>query len=301
MNLAGIKQIVTSTTGRQLLKLQKNSPHILFGVGVAGIVGTAVTASIATLKVEGVLDEHEAQLEKIHYAVETAEINYSAQDAQKDNVVLYSKTILKLAQLYALPVGLGVMSIGCLAGSHRIMMVRNAALGAAFASMESAFQEYRQRVVNELGPDKDREFRFASEKLEVIEETKTGPQPKDLTRVDVNYPVALYARMFGPDNKNWERKHEYNLMFLRTAQQMLTDQLRARGHLFLNEAYDHLGMERTRVGAVVGWIYNGPGDDFVDFGIWDQEREDRLFDFVTGRENSILVDFNVCGNIWDKI
>ena len=42
MNFAGIKQAITSGSGRQLLKLQKNSPHILFGVGVAGVVAYQV-------------------------------------------------------------------------------------------------------------------------------------------------------------------------------------------------------------------------------------------------------------------
>ena len=134
-----------------------------------------------------------------------------------------------------------------------------------------------------------------------MEETKRGPQPKDVVRVDTNHKPVLYAKFFDESNKNWERKPEYNIMFLKSVQQQLNDQLRARGHLFLNEAYDALGMDRTQAGAVVGWLYKGSGDGYVDFGIMDPNRDMQLLDFVTGREGSILVDFNVDGNIWNKI
>ena len=301
MNLGNLKQIVTSKAGRQMLKLQKNSPHILFGVGVVGVVATAVTASVQTLKVEGILDGHAEQMAKIDFAVRTPEINYSEADAQRDTYLQYAKTTIKIVQLYALPIGLGITSVGCLAGSHRILTARNAALGAAVASLETAFEKYRQRVIAEFGPEKDREFRFATEKVEVIEETETGPQPKEIVRVDKDAPTYLYARFFDESNKNWEPRSEYNVMFLRTAQQRLNDKLRARGHVFLNEVYDTLGMDRSKEGAVVGWLYDGDGDGYIDFGIWDRERDEHLFEFVTGRENAILLDFNVDGSIWDKI
>lgn len=302
MKLQAIKQVVTSKTGRTMLKLRKNSPHILFGAGVVGVVATAVTAASATLKVENVLDEHAANMKKINQAAAQHPEKYSEKDANKDRAVVYAKTIVGLGKLYGPTFILGVASIGCLAGSHRILTVRNVALTATLGSVEKAFDRYRQRVIDEFGADKDREYRFSSETVEVIEETNTGPQPKDLTRQTVKPGGEyLYAKLFGPDNKNWDRKPEYNVMFLRTQQQWANDLLRSRGHVFLNEVYDMLGMDRTRAGAVVGWLHDSDGDGFVDFGIWDPAREFQFLDFVTGREGSILLDFNVDGNIWDKI
>lgn len=302
MRMQALKQAVTSKAGMTALKLRKNSPHILFGAGVVGVVATAVTASAATLKVEGVLLEHAERMSMISEAEVDHKAKYSRQDANRDRATTYVKTVVGLGKLYGPTVILGVASIGCLAGSHRILTVRNLALTATLGSVERAFDGYRQRVIEEFGVDKDRELRFNSETVEVMEETKRGPQPKDLTRqAVVPGQEHLYAKLFGPDNKNWDRKPEYNIMFLRNAQNMANDQLRARGHIFLNEVYDMMGMERTRVGSVVGWLDRGEGDGFVDFGIWDADREWQFMDFVTGREGSILLDFNVDGNIWDKI
>jgi hypothetical protein len=51
----------------------------------------------------------------------------------------------------------------------------------------------------------------------------------------------------------------------------------------------------------VGWRYKkGSGDDYIDFGIWDGER-DAVKDFFNGREGAIGLDFNVDGVIWDQI
>ena len=92
-------------------------------------------------------------------------------------------------------------------------------------------------------------------------------------------------------------------MFLRAQQQYANDLLVARGHLFLNEVYDMLGIERTKAGQVVGWIYdpkNPNGDNYIDFGIYDVNKAKNR-DFVNGYEPVILLDFNVDGNIWDKM
>ena len=62
-----------------------------------------------------------------------------------------------------------------------------------------------------------------------------------------------------------------------------------------------LGIPKTKAGHVVGWIYdekNPVGDNYVDFGIYDLYNE-RSRAFVNGYERTILLDFNVDGNIWE--
>lgn len=301
MNLTSVKNAVTSKAARQMLKLQKNSPHILYGAGVVGVIGTAVLASRATLKLDSVLVGHEAKMGMINSVLENPEYDYSAEDAKRDKIVVFSKTTMAIVKTYLPAIGCGAATIACFTGSHKILSKRNVALSAAYSALEFSYNEYRKRVVDEFGEDKDREFRHAAERVEVIEETKTGPQPKDLTRVDASVNPRGYARFFGPGNPNWKTVPEYNVMFLRTVQQMANDKLHARGHVFLNEVYDSLGMERTKAGAVVGWLSDGDGDQYIDFRIWDGDNMDRFYDFVVGNEKQILLDFNVDGMIYDKI
>ena len=112
-----------------------------------------------------------------------------------------------------------------------------------------------------------------------------------------------YSRFFDDGCAGWTKDPEYNFMFLKNQERYANDLLKSKGHLFLNEVYDMLGIPRTKAGQVVGWIYdekNPVGDNFVDFGILDM-RKPKCRDFVNGYERSILLDFNVDGNIWDMM
>jgi hypothetical protein len=113
---------------------------------------------------------------------------------------------------------------------------------------------------------------------------------------------SIYARFFDPTSPSWSKEPEYNLIFLKCQQNYANDLLKSRGHVFLNEVYDMLGMERSKAGAVVGWLLskNGDTDNFVNFGVFDG-REQVARDFVNGREGAILLDFSVDGVIYDGI
>ncbi|MCA1800666.1 MAG: DUF6353 family protein, partial [Actinobacteria bacterium] len=111
---------------------------------------------------------------------------------------------------------------------------------------------------------------------------------------------SIYARYFDEGSTVWSRERDYNRLRIRAIQNYANDMLKARGHLFLNEVYDELGLPRSRAGAVVGWVMSKSGDNFVDFGIYNQENE-RARAFVNGQEQSILLDFNVDGVIYDLL
>lgn len=284
MNLTHLKNIVTSKAGRQLLSLQKNSPRLLFAAGVTGVVVATVLACRATLKVNDVLDEHEEQLEEA--------------DGQQSAAVVYFRTASKLAAMYAPAVIVGAASIAALTGAHVTLTRRNAATVAAYAALDKGFRAYRARVVQELGEDKDREFRHGSETRTIVEETETGPVTKDVVRAGPDDP-SIYAKWFDDTCSAWQRQPEYNRFFLKCQQNFANDLLNARGHLFLNEVYEMLGMKHTRPGSVVGWI-KGDGDGYVDFGIFNGASHTTR-DFVNGWADRVLLDFNVDGIIWDKI
>ena len=112
---------------------------------------------------------------------------------------------------------------------------------------------------------------------------------------------SQYARFFDETSPYWYKNPEMNLFFLLAQQNHANEKLKARGYLFLNEVYDMLGMPRTKAGQIVGWVYkenNTDGDNYVDFGIYRTEQNAK---FVNGFENSVLLDFNVDGPVFDKI
>ena len=298
---------LTRAIGKAGLTLKKHSPEILATVGTVGVVASAVMACKATTKISEILDDTNDQLNTIREAANTTELadQYSAEDAKKDTTIVYVQTGVKFLKLYGPAVAVGVASLGCLLGSNRILRKRNVALAAAYTAVDKSFKAYRGRVVERFGEEMDRELRY-NIKAKEVQEIVTDENGNEMTVTstievpEINHDNSEYARCFDETCIGWTRDPEYNMMFVTQIQNWANDRLQSKGYLYLNEVYEMLGFQRTKAGQVVGWLYNGDGDNYVDFGIFNiKDKQKRRF--VNGYEKSIWLDFNVDGNILNKM
>lgn len=303
-NKTEIMKSVNGMASETVMKLKKHSPEILVVAGIAGTVVSAVLACKATTKVAEILDETKGTLDTIHEGMETGAINsqeYTTEDGKKDTVVVYAQTGMKLAKLYGPAIILGTLSITSILASNNILRKRNVALGAAYAAIDKSFKEYRGRVIERFGEQVDTELKYGikAKKFEEIEvDPETGKEKKVKKTVMVADPnlQSDYAVYFDSKSRNYETNPDYNRMFLKAQQAFANDKLQTRGHLFLNEVLDDLDLPRTPAGQIVGWTKDGP-DGYVNFRIVEVERETE-----DGRhEPALLLDFNVEGNIWEKM
>lgn len=303
-NKTEIMKSVNGVASKTVMKLKKHSPEILVVAGIAGTVVSAVLACKATTKVAEILDETKGTLDTIHEGMETGAINgqeYTTEDGKKDTIVVYAQTGMKLAKLYAPAIILGTLSITSILASNNILRKRNVALGAAYAAIDKSFKEYRGRVIERFGEQVDTELKYGikAKKFEEIEvDPETGKEKKVKKTVMVADPnlQSDYAVYFDSKSRNYETNPDYNRMFLKAQQAFANDKLQTRGHLFLNEVLDDLDLPRTPAGQIVGWTKDGP-DGYVNFRIVEVERETE-----DGRhELALLLDFNVEGNIWEKM
>jgi hypothetical protein len=265
----------------------------------------------ATLKVNEVLDNTKENIEKIHEATEkgctAAGADYSVEDSKKDLTTVYVQTGWEFVKLYGPSVAVGTLSATAILAGHNILRKRNVAIAAAYTALDNSFKDYRGRVVERFGKELDRELRYniKAEEVDKIVVNEDGSESVTKETIEVVDPnnYSLDAKFFDVGNEYWEKDPELNLMFLRRQQAWANDKLRDRGHLFLNEVYDMIGIPRTPRGQEVGWIYdekNPIGDNFVDFGIYDIHKPANR-DFVNGYERTILLDFNHDGIIMDLI
>lgn len=299
---------VARTASRVGFKLKKHSPEILVVVGVVGVVASTVMACKATLKVNEVLDDANADIEKIHAAVEAghteAGAEYDEAEGKKELAIVYAQSGVKFAKLYGPAVVLGVVSVGCIVASHRILSKRNVALAAAFASVDRGFKEYRGRVIERFGEEMDRELKYNIKAKEVEEKVvdENGNEKIVTKTVQVGEPErSPYTKCFDEYCTGWTKNSEDNLTFLMCQQNHANERLQAKGHLFLNDVYEMLGINKTKAGQVIGWHWiKGKHEPTIDFGIFNLYHEANR-DFVNGRERSIWLDFNVDGNILDYI
>lgn len=310
MNATAITTTVSKTLHKTGFKLKKYSPEILAVSGVIGIVTSAVMACKATTKVSAILEESKATIDAIHDCQENPELveegKYTDDDAKKDLAITYVQTGVKFVKLYAPSVILGTLSITAMLASNDILRKRNAALAAAYATIDGSFKKYRERVIERFGETVDKELKYGVKKQkieEIVKDPETGKEKKAKKTVEVVEGIdgySEYARFFDDGCKGWEKDAESNLLFLRAQQQYANDLLVSRGYLFLNEVYNMLGIQITKAGQVVGWVYDPDNKDlhnWVDFGIYDVNKP-KARDFVNGLERTILLDFNVDGDIW---
>lgn len=284
---------ITRAIGKSTLALKLGSPKVLFVAGIAGVIGGGVLACRATLKAKDEIDEAKEQLADIREMKESSE-KYAEEDYGRDLSYVYISRGVQLAKLYAPSVIVGSLGIAALTGSHTILTRRNAGLTLAYTTLSKTFDEYKDRVAEEFGVDE--EFRIRKNVLE-----KRNEKNEDGESVDVlvaGKPYSPYARLFDELNPNWKNDPNVNSMFLKCVQQHMNNRLVAHGHVFLNEVYDALGFERTKEGAVVGWVYgrHSEGDEYVDFGIFDEYNHP----FNMGWEKNVWLDFNVDGVILDN-
>lgn len=310
MSKTEIMNKLTRAWGKAELTLKKHSPEILMVGGVIIGVAATVSACKATLKVHEVLDEAKENIDAVHNCLEDPEMSekYTQEDGKKDLAIIYAQTGLKFAKLYGPAILLGATSVGCIFASNNIIRKRNIALAAAYATVDKGFKEYRGRVVERFGKELDRELRYNIKSKEIQEVTvdENGEEKVETKTVEVcdvkTAKYGKYAVIFDEYCKGWRKDAEMNKYYLLQQQNFANEKLQAQGYLFLNNVYDLLGIDRTKEGQVVGWIYD-PHDplrqNYIDFGIFDIHNESAR-DFVNGRERSIILDLDPDGIVEDR-
>lgn len=308
IKIPNVGRFVPDTVARKAsvlaLKTSKNSPTILFGAGVVGMVGTVVLASRATLRLENVLIDAQKDLvvteEMVGKTDTSGKTLYTEADRTHDRAYIYVRTSIQVARLYAPAVVLGTLSIAALTKSHTILVSRNNGLIAAYATLEKGFDAYRERVRGEVGEDKERDlFQDVTTKQIKVD----GKKSHKIRRSNGNNP-SIYGRYFDETNVNWQPDPEANRIFIDAQKEYLQGRLHRKSWVSLNEAYRCLGLPETVEGQQVGWVVGRAGtqhpqggDPYVDFGLGDWPD---ATDYVNGREVGILLDFNVT-TILDKI
>lgn len=296
----GLPVSVTRKFARSILVAKKNSPTIFFAGGVAGVIGSTVLACKATLSLNDILDEIRAEVEEVKfYHINLANDNVVDLDEaessfNRDISMVWARGALKITKRYAPAIVVGSISIGALTGSHIALTKRNAALAAAYATVVKAYDEYRERVREEIGEDRESHIYQNVEVCEI--ESEDGKKANVLAIGEGG--GSPYSKIFSPQNPRWQDVPEYNRMFLEMQQTLLNKKLHANKHVLLNDAYEALGFPRTSAGMVVGWLLNGDGDGHVDFGLYTNSEN---VEFMLGNEECVLLDFNVDGVIYDKI
>lgn len=309
-----IKNINVPIPSNLKLKLEKHAPDICVGAGIVLIVGSAVYACAKTVKAHEVIVEADKEIKDIKYGEEVAngEDGFDAKAARNERMKVYRRTGFELTKCYGPAIVGGAIGISLILKGHSIEKQRNLALTSAYAGLLANYKAYRDKVKAELGEDKEFDIYSGAsrETVEYVDEDGKKKKEKNAAVIhDTGEGHSQYARVFGPECKDWSKNPMANLNFLRSKQAFANEKLKAKGHLFLNEVYESLGFPEVPEGQIVGWIYDPrkdidgrEGDDYIDFGFYDKVfTSEAVREFINGAEPCVWLDFNVDGVVWELI
>lgn len=220
--------------------VQKRSPEILTGLGIAGMITTTVLAVKATPKAM-ILIEEKKKLENV-------------------DKLTPLETIKTAWKCYVPSVVTATMSTACLIGASSVNTKRNAALATAYSLSETALKEYREKVVETIGEKKEEKIRDAIAKDTI---DKHPVQDRQVIITDKGQTLCyepISDRYFKSDIETLRRiANELN-------RQMLSDMT-----ISLNEFYYEIGLKGTDIGEQLGWNVNR---GFIDLRFSAQLSED---------------------------
>lgn len=296
---------ITTAFYTGVARISKHAPTILSVTASAGVIATGYLAWKAGTRFE---DVEGRDWDRRKECLRNADIipDEDVPKIERKNRILF---ILDTVRTIAPAAIVGAATITMIYFSNSISKKRLAAMGAAYATLQTAFDGYKKTMVDALG--KESVEKILKPKLPNVgksaEEILSSDNKSDAAHVSeavVNSLKALspYARIIAEESSTcWDPNEDYTSQNLAAVQLWANRRLERKGHLFLNEVFDQLGLSRTREGAVVGWLKNGEGDGYVSFGEFDASIYRVPSDDYTRIDSNFIVDFNVDGVIWDKI
>lgn len=211
---------------KQLAKMTEktlvdNSPLIMTALGVAGTLTTAYLTGKASFKAADIIRREE-------------EVEAGG--------TLYTREKIELVwKMYIPALGVGAGTIACIVLANRIGTRRAAAMAAAYTITEKAFTEYREKVVEHMGKQKEQKVRD-----EIAQEHTNRAMEKS--------PVIITGTGESLCLDKWTgRMWPSTMESLKKAQNDINYQILNEGFASLNEFYSKVGLDHIPTGEEVGW------------------------------------------------
>ena len=198
-----------------------NSPLLLTALGAAGTISSAVLAGKASYKAAEIIHEEERHL--------------GEEIPTRDKVRL-------VWPLFIPPLVNATLSVTCIVAANRIGTRRAAAMATAYTITEKAFEEYRDKIVERLGPNKEREARddIAGDRI------RNSPVGRNEVIVTGQGDVLCHDEYTG-------RYFKSSMQAIRKAENDLNQELLSYGYASLNAFYSKIGLANVPMGEEVGW------------------------------------------------
>ena len=196
--------------------IERNNTTILTGLGIAGVVGTAVLAVKGKPKADKLLKEKE-EYKRLHYNEDLTRF----------------ETFLAVVPAYIPAILMGVGTSACILGAHNISKEREAALISAYSYLNTSYNEYKDKVKELFGEEKEQQVRDA-----IAQSHKTIKKEEDTLLLYDEYGKRYFN--ISPAKYN-DALYKLNRMYNFT------------GEMTLNNFYEFFDLDPIPGGDVLGW------------------------------------------------
>ena len=203
----------------------KNSPTILTATAAVGVVGVAYLTGRAAYKAS--------------FVVEADDLYGGALEDPQEDFIRKAKLTWKL---YIPATIAGVATITSIIAAHTISSKRVAAYMSLYAIGEKAFTEYRAKVVEQHGANKEAKVRDAVAQDRVTE----NPVASKEVIITGSGEVLCYETITG-------RYFNSSVETIRQAQNTLNAEMLNEMYVSLNDLFREIGLPVTGYGEEVGW------------------------------------------------
>lgn len=224
--------------------VQKKSPEILTGLGIAGMITTVVLAVKATPKALDLIDE-EIDNQNRKLSQEAYDSGYST--ANQINKLKPVETVKVAWKPYIPALLLGSASVGCLIGANTVSARRHAALYSAYELSKTAYNELNEKVTEVVGEKKVTEI-----KQKLAEDKVNKVSSEGAIEKKSNVVIA-------GDGDTWFIDAMSNQPFLSSKNKLdaaaneLNRKMRSDMYVSLSQFYDEVGIEHTGTSDYIGW------------------------------------------------
>lgn len=219
----------------------ENSTALLTGVGVVGTVSTALLTGRASFKAAALIEDHERR-----YAIEHQKLS---SDPVPD--MEFREKLALVWPQFIPPVGVASITIFAIVMSNRVSAKEAAALATAYGVSERAFHEYREKVVERIGPGKETAVRDS------IAQDRVNKTIESNAIVLIGSGTVLCMDL-------WTGRYfESTVEKIRTAENDINFEIVQGMYASASSFYDALGLEATEMTDVLGWNINNKLE--VDF------------------------------------
>lgn len=235
----------------------ENRSVLLTAVGVVGTVTTAVLTGRASYKAAQLITEEEYRLR------EETDFEYVKLDVQTATKMVWP--------LYIPPVGVGVLTIASIITANRLDAQKAAALAAAYGVSERTLLEYKAKVVEKLGENREQKIRddIAADRLQ------NDPVQNKQVIIAGSGDVLCYDNISG-------RYFESSVEAIKKAENKVNYELVHHMSCSLSFFYDQIGLPPTRHSNEVGWNSNSLLEVNFSTQMSTDDRPCIVLDFTVG-------------------